>query len=192
MLSNSNTKSSMTAIPTVMLFFISINTLYASESAEALIDKLSKECYTLKNDSARLACYDKNLIVHVGNKSKRVSLPVDKSVTEKSKIVSNTEPDLETNNTIQRVAQLGEKYIPNKVEEKHNRYKFTLIKTQKDSRDRWLFFFENGQVWRQLEPRYMKRIKNYPVTVYITEEIFGTYKLQQADSMKKIKVQRVN
>lgn len=197
MISTMKTKSGMTAIPTVMLFFITFSTAQASDTAQDTLEKLTTECATLKDDSTRLACYDNYLIVSRDISTTLNPIPDNSSALKEKPKNINTQITAETKlqqalkNKQLRKKELGEKYIPKKGEVNDNRYTFTLVRTEKDPRDRWLFFFENGQVWRQLEARYMRRVKDTPVEVFITEEIFGSYRLQIANTKKRIKVQRV-
>ena len=68
---------------------------------------------------------------------------------------------------------------------------FTMIAAFKDYKKRWNFEFDNGQVWRQLEPRYLPRL-DLPVQVKISKGVLGSYDLRAVRFGKPVKVKRLN
>ncbi len=62
----------------------------------------------------------------------------------------------------------------------------------KDNKKRWVFEFENGQVWRQTEPGYLPKQKDLPIQVDISNGVFGSHDLRAENFGKPIKVKRIN
>ena len=68
---------------------------------------------------------------------------------------------------------------------------YQLLSASKDARGLWKFYFENKQVWRQNEARYVPKIKQFPVTAHITKGAFSSFRLRIDNIDKTIKVKRV-
>lgn len=84
----------------------------------------------------------------------------------------------------------GDKYLEkNKVSE--SSLNVTLVHAFKDKSQRWVFEFDNGQVWQQLEARYLKIDMSSKITGELSEGIFGSYDLKLHPSSKTIKVKRL-
>ena len=68
---------------------------------------------------------------------------------------------------------------------------YDLIAVYQDNKARWKFKFNNGEVWQQIEPRYLPKLENFPVQVDISEGVFGSYDLRAEDFGKLVKVKRL-
>ena len=68
---------------------------------------------------------------------------------------------------------------------------YNLIAVYKDSKNRWNFEFENGDVWQQIEPGYLPKPKNLPVRVDISDGVFGSHDLRAENFGKPVKVKRI-
>jgi hypothetical protein len=66
-----------------------------------------------------------------------------------------------------------------------------LIAVYKDDKKRWIFEFDNGQVWRQTEARYLPKVENFPVRVSISKSVFGSHDLRAEEFGKAVKVKRL-
>jgi hypothetical protein len=69
--------------------------------------------------------------------------------------------------------------------------KIELQGTQEPIKERWNFKFDNGEVWQQIEPRYVPKLENFPVLVNISEGVFGNHDLRAEDFGKVVKVKRL-
>lgn len=91
--------------------------------------------------------------------------------------------------------KLGKKYLPREPEPdlqlEESVYQFQLLNAYRDRKDRWTFEFENGQVWRQTEARYLPRPGALPSAVTISEGVFGSYDLRADYISKSVKVKRI-
>ena len=66
-----------------------------------------------------------------------------------------------------------------------------LIAVYQDNKERWNFKFDNGEVWQQIEPRYLPKLENFPVQVDISEGVFESHNLRAEDFGKVVKVKRL-
>ena len=66
-----------------------------------------------------------------------------------------------------------------------------LIAVYQDNKERWNFKFDNGEVWQQIETRYLPKLENFPVQVDISEGVFGSHNLRAEDFGKVVKVKRL-
>jgi len=66
-----------------------------------------------------------------------------------------------------------------------------LIAVYKDDKKRWIFEFDNGQVWRQTEARHLPKVESFPVRVSISKSVFGSHDLRAEEFGKAVKVKRL-
>lgn len=88
-------------------------------------------------------------------------------------------------------AQMGQKYLRDTTKQVNQRIAVNLTKAKKDVHQRWMYYFDNGQVWQQQEARYMSRIKQFPVSAVIEQSILGSHNLTFDGSSKVFKVRRI-
>jgi len=69
---------------------------------------------------------------------------------------------------------------------------YDLIAAYKDNDERWIFEFDNGEVWQQTEPRYLPTLENLPVRVTISEGVFGSHDLRAENYGRPVKIKRLN
>jgi len=86
---------------------------------------------------------------------------------------------------------MGHKYLRDTTKQVNQRIAVNLTKAKKDVHQRWMYYFDNGQVWQQQEARYMSRIKQFPVSAEIEEGILGSHNLTFDGSSKVFKVRRI-
>lgn len=64
------------------------------------------------------------------------------------------------------------------VEKEPEGIAYRVLHLTKDGERRYVFRMENGQVWRQIEPSYLRVPKYIPFDVRIAKGTFGDYKLR--------------
>jgi hypothetical protein len=69
--------------------------------------------------------------------------------------------------------------------------KIELQGTQESIKERWNFKFDNGEVWQQIEARYLSVPKDLPAAVIISEGVLGSYDLRIGETGRTIKVKRL-
>lgn len=88
-------------------------------------------------------------------------------------------------------ADLGAEALPDTREEKKEEKSFsaTVTRCGEMANGRYLFYFENGQVWKQANDKRLY-FRDCQFDVTITEDFFG-YKMQQVGEKKRIRIRRV-
>lgn len=160
-----------------IFFVMSLSTgsaLAASSDAEL------RDCRVLVVASERLACYD----------AIPLAVPLAKPVVPKKTATPPSETKLAPVNTVQ--PQLGSKYLAKKDREIQTPVTASkkLIDAKKDSKKRWEFYFADGQVWRQVEARYLSK-PALPAQATISEGMLGRHVLSINDNSKSTKVKRI-
>ncbi len=133
------------------------------------------DCSEIVDEMQRLHCYDD--IVNKIEEDPRRSVLTAASAAE----------------TVQSDVSLGEKYLT--IDEPHQsglESTMQLVQAYKDKQELWVFEFENGQIWQQLEARYLSVPKDYPAAVTISQGVFGSYDLRIGESGRTIKVKRLH
>ena len=154
---------------------------------EVIPDEL-RRCSLIDDSSARLACYD----AFSGRKSpapSTSSLPRPREPLEEKtldvKEVDKKEVDKKTPD------DLGSETLPmgarGEVEKLEVRAR--ISRCEKDLRKKYLFYFDNGQIWKQKSDKklYFKDC-NFDVT--ITKDFFG-YKMKADGEKGRIRISRV-
>ncbi len=125
-------------------------------------------CAAIGSDSDRLSCFD----TLADDRARLCEDDCDKSVEE-----------------------IGKKHLPPiaKKENKPEEYDVAvrLTTTSKDSAGRWVFYFENDQVWRQTETKRVSVPRELPVDGRLVSGALGSISLYLGDSKRAIKVKRL-
>lgn len=157
--------------------------LYApgGAAADKSLEESLADCAKFDDDSLRLACVDK--LIAVLNQA----APAEAEAHSDSLIFS---AEVSTNDT-----SIGPEPEPDISTEQHtaasdtsDTIRYNLVSTYQDRWKRWYFEFDNGEVWRQTEARYLPRIKQYPVPVSISKGVFGSHDLRSEHFSGSIKV----
>jgi hypothetical protein len=148
--------------------------------AQGTAQQQEADCSEIIDDMARLRCYDNN-----ADKFEEIS----GRATSIAALPANTEAPA-TN--LQTDDSLGEKYLPEDDSHESDRESsLQLVQAYKSKRELWVFEFENGQAWQQIEARYLSVPKDLPAAVIISEGVLGSYDLRIGESGRTIKVKRL-
>jgi hypothetical protein len=161
----------------VLVFSPSIN---AVADEQPLRDNVNK-CLVIANDGQRLACFD--------------SLDDDENEGMKeTPCCEDVAKPIATNidDTPVSDSQLGDKYLErDDARSNEESANFILIKTHRNDAKLWVFEFENGQVWQQLESRYLSIPNKLPAAAQISSGVFGTYNLRIGEEGRITKIKRI-
>ena len=157
--------------------------LWSSLTAAHLVSTSALEdCYTIVDSQQRLACYDQEMQArHKQPKASIIQTPPPTASVE-SKQQATPAPTAKK--------ELGEKYLTSD-NHKPESVNLALTNYYKDKQQRWVFEFDNNQVWRQIEAGFLKLPKKLPVTVKIQDGIFESYDMVIDGIPKRIKVTRL-
>lgn len=157
-------------------------------------------CRAIADDAERLACYDA-----LGGKTEPPAPPAAPAPVEEPEAepMPESEPVLEVEPAPEPPAQtetaepppvpedLGAEALPDKPGEEKEPEKFaaTVTRCGETVDGRYLFYFENGQVWKQAnDKRLYFRDCSFDVT--ITKDFFG-FKMQPVGEKKRVRIRRV-
>ncbi len=163
----------MTRVNTAI--FIFVIALFTSSGVAQSADTVEeiRACAGMADQSARLACYD-NLGERVLREDPAAIEPPHEEdvqpepVTETATIVEPLPDDLGKAKTVQ--------------------YGGLITSCKKSGSGTWYFFFDNGQVWKDVDSRRL-RFKECNFSATITKDAFG-YKMRIDEVDKTIRVRR--
>lgn len=184
------------------ILFISILLITANVvRADDLSDRM-RACNAIESDAERLACFDGLLT------SKAPVAPVEpvepvvpvESVTPVEAVVpaaaapaASPEPAADVAAPPPATESLGAETLRHKEREAEDKEEVrataTVTRCGESAEGRYLFYFSNGQVWKQSkQERLHFRDCNFDVT--ITKDFFG-YKMQQVGEKRRIRIRRL-
>lgn len=166
--------------------------------ADDLSDRMHA-CSAIENDAARLACFDglvapKASVAPVESAAPVEPVaPVAAAASVAPAPVATTEPVTDVAAPPPAPESLGAETLRHKnreAEEKDEvRVSATVTRCGESAEGRYLFYFSNGQVWKQSkQDRVHFRDCNFDVT--ITKDFFG-YKMQQVGEKRRIRIKRL-
>lgn len=168
-------------------------TLSVSAQDELSLRRGLIHCASLETPDARLICFEAlaNLVVpEETSKSdapppRKVQQPTDPAAPVSATAVPDTQAEKKTEfgaEHIKRSRQAPEEADGNTpAPEKKKEPKgiaYTVVRVTKDGEGRYVFRMENGQVWRQIEPGYIKVPRDNAFQARVTKGTFGDYKLR--------------
>jgi len=203
--------------PRAPLFFSASLILLVSGQAAAQPVELSdlEICAGLESAELKLACFD--AIIATGNRAADPGLddarpieedpvqpPVDETQTRLPAVASDPDPVVETSPVASvslpasaPAEEFGQEHLP-KATETVDSEPETLLATVVEvtqARNRGLsFHLANGQVWRQIEPRYFPYPKDGEFKVTISTGVMGEYRLRvgnQDAGGRMVRIRRV-
>jgi hypothetical protein len=133
-----------------------------------------ESCRAVDEAAVRLSCYDR-----ISGRQSQTPEPASEGRTEASLAVSAPPEKLGTE-TLRRDDEKKAKVPPVSAR---------VSRCSKDVRDKYIFYLEGGQVWKQVSDKRLY-FKNCDFGVSIRKDFFG-YKMQLEDSKTKFRVSRV-
>ncbi len=154
-------------------------------------------CAARVTDSARLACYDGLA------EGLRSSAPKEMQVNEPAAAVAPAEPapppvaraavDPTTGAPVpvseQTPATRNRETFDLDVQQKQS-IRVMIEKTKRNARGDWYFYFDNDEVWKQIDTRN-RRIPPLPVAATVSRGLFSSHKLHIDGEVWAMKIRRV-
>ena len=163
----------MTRSNTAILIFLTVLFAFSGVAQSADTVEELKACARVTDQDARHACYDK-LGERVLREEPAARKPADETAGPPTAVTA-------TATSAQSLPdELGK---PQDVE-----YVGTITSCRQGGRGDWYFFFDNGQVWKDVNKR-TRRFKDCNFNATITRDGFG-YKMQIDGSERTIRVKR--
>ena len=151
----------------------------AAAAAHAQESDDMARCVDIADTAARLACYD----AAAGRSASSQSVPAAAG-KETAGAEARTEPAPLT-------GEVGEEQLEPglRPEREPESFKGRVTKCQQDASNKWYFYFDNGQVWKQRSGNRL-RIRECDFGVTITKDSFG-YRMQIDGETRKIRIGRI-
>jgi hypothetical protein len=158
-------------------------------------------CLELPGDDVKLACYRALTLrgrTELRVSEETVSPPVvqDQPVIHAPAVASAPVPKFESTQTAppRLDDDFGKEHLSDDADsaepERFNR-SATIVKVEKRSHGTLYFYVDNGQVWRQIEPRSFPYPKNRAFQVELDQGMMGDYRLQVEGKGQKTRIRRV-
>ena len=181
---------------TFIIFSLVVLPVFSAENST--IQSQGKKCSAIEASVARLTCYDKMFLFDTNSSqassttklTQRKSLPIIEPTVAANKSIASTQNNVTSQNNSERANNAGKKYLSGDSG-KECAIHLSLVKMKKNKYNNNVFYFENGQIWQQLEPSYIARPKQFPITARLTSGALNSYNLRLGNKAKKIKVKRV-
>lgn len=149
----------------------------AAASAAANADNGLQRCAKLVDDVARLACYDGLAKQPVTTAGQALPAPGQTPPRDDDGAAPATGP--------------GQEHVQPARTVEDAEYTAALLGVGENNYGRLLFELDNGQVWRQLDSRFVALPDAFPAEVTITKGLLGSFNLRIGDDGRRIKVRRV-
>ena len=164
-------------------FVLALLSAAAGAQSADLADGMTA-CRAIENDADRLACYDGLAGTEAPPDPQEAPTPppVPEAAAVPAPPAADAPPPAPEN--------LGAEMLPAKSNEKEKiSFSATLTRCGKAANGRYLFYFDNGQVWRQSNDGRLN-LGDCKFDVTITKDFFG-YKMQQVGEKKRIRIKRI-
>lgn len=172
------------------LIFFSFSCFSTDEQA---VKAQGEKCAGIKDHTVRLSCYDR-LFYSDSNSITDSSItdnpPTNSSPLKQSVLTYKKDNEYTSQNNKIRANNAGKKYLSNESSNTKVIY-LSLINIKKNKHQKYVFYFENGQIWQQLEPSYIAKPKQFPIAAHLTSGALNSYNLSIGNKPKKVKVRRV-
>mgnify|MGYP001822653797 CR=1 FL=1 len=168
--------------------------------------KAEQDCPSIEDDSARLACYDGLALppkpVEPPPPAKPVEAPAPTKTAEPEKVpqaappaavpAEEKAPAIAAPAAAEAPAPLGDEIGKESLgrEEKDELIVHgTVVRCAKDATKKYLFYFDNGQVWKQKDNTNI-RWKECAFDVTITKDLFG-YRMTPVGETRRVRIARL-
>ena len=185
----------------ICIAFLGLAVSPFAASEEGALQAQLQQCAKIDNVIQRLACFDElaaSTVVPVVSAPKMepapepLREPVPAAVTKPQPEPESALAVAPPTPAPMPDASVGEKYLPLKdIKKGPDRVEMVLVAAEKDRYGRWVYTFDNDQIWRQLEPRYAKKPNELPISARLSEGVMGSFALRIGNRDKVIKVKRL-
>ena len=141
-----------------------------------------QSCESIIEASARLACYDK---VASGSAQERVQ-PEEQVVSDPGE---PQEEYLEDGRFVPLTDEVGLTQVQSGASKEPQPIRATVTKCQAGADGKTLFYFDNGQVWKQVDAG-RQRMKECEFVATITRDAFG-FRMQPEGQTSRVRIKRI-
>ena len=176
-------KARRTEGPRAPLFYGALAIAFGGSVHAQTVDLSDLEiCAGLESPELKLTCFE--AIVATGRGSAE---PVAEAVHEVAEPVASepSEPP------VAAPASFGSEHLAREDPETPEILEATVAEVTRDRYGALIFHLDNGQVWRQTEPRYFPYPKSGEFDVEISTGMMGEYRLQVGGAGRKVRIRRL-
>lgn len=170
----------MRSLSVLVLFAAAANAAAQTASQQEL-----EACAAIERAIERLDCFE--------TLTARGAAPVPGEVEPEQP--AEAPPEQTPDTSQDRLENVGVEQLPDNRREERTRERddigATVTEVSEGQRGNLLFHLEIGQVWRQIEARYVPLPANAPFTVQISRGLFGEYRLRVDGEGRLVRIRRV-
>ena len=170
----------MRSLSVLVLFAAAANAAAQTASQQEL-----EACAAIERAIERLDCFE--------TLTARGTVPVPAEAEPEQ--AAETPPEQTPDTSQDRLENVGVEQLPDNRREERSREPddigATVTEVSEGPRGNLLFHLENGQVWRQIEARYVPLPANAPFSVRISRGLFGEYRLRVDGEGRLVRIRRV-
>ncbi len=165
----------------------------ANAAAQTASQRELEACAAIERAIERLDCFE-TLTARGATPA-----PVDVEPERESEVepgqAAEALPERTSDPSRDRLENVGAEQLPHNRREERSRERgdigVTVTEVSEGPRGNLLFHLENGQVWRQIEARYVPLPANAPFPVQISRGLFGEYRLRVEGEGRLVRIRRV-
>ena len=165
----------------------------ANAAAQTASQRELETCAAIERAIERLDCFE-TLTVRGA-----APAPVDVAPEQEAEVEPQQAAEAPTERTPDasrdRLENVGVEQLPDNRREERTRERddidATVTEVSEGSRGNLLFHLENGQIWRQIEARYVPLPADAPFSVRISRGLFGEYRLRVGGEGRLVRIRRV-
>ena len=176
-------------------------------------------CAGLETPELKLACYE--AIVATGRRGAAAAADANTAMapepavaTAEPETTAESEPELAVTDSVERapiasqaaqpqqpvtestpeepaIDSFGSEHLEKESADEPAVLEATVVDVTKTRRGSLVFYLDNGQVWRQIEPRYFPYPRDGEFDVTISTGMMGAYRLQVEGAGRRVTIRRV-
>ena len=154
-----------------------VATIISVASAHAAEVTVQQDCRSIEDDALRLACHDSQ---YVPPQPAEVPQPVEPAASPVKEVPAAEPASLDD--------EIGKESLGRSNKDEVV-VQGTVVRCAKDATKKYLFYFDNGQVWKQKDNTNI-RWKECAFDVTITKDFFG-YRMTPAGETRRVRISRV-
>ena len=185
--------------PLAPLFYSTALLLSGAANAQTVDMSALEACSTLESEAARLECFEAIVSGEedVGATAEP-AVPVTPVIvvpaaTPQAVPVEKEEPSgaAATAASALPAEDFGREHLDSRTQTAPEVLRARVIEVSRGNHDALVFHLDNGQVWRQIQPRYYPYPRNREFDATITTGMLGEYELQVEGEGRKVSVRRL-
>lgn len=185
--------------PLAPLFYSALLVLSGTATAQTVDVSALETCMKLPTEAARLACFEaivsgENDVAVMGEpesaESATPAVVVPAAASEAEPVEAQEPPEVAAA-TGMPAEDFGREHLDSQAGNTPEVLYARVVKVSKGNHDSLVFHLDNGQIWRQIQPRYYPYPRNREFDATITTGMLGEYQLQVEGEGRKVNVRRL-